>query len=343
MPGGRRSYNAGITPGSFVSFRYFATCARGLEPLLASELAIIHAADIKVGRGGVEFRGDRSLIYRANLCLRTAVRVLRPILHADVHSSDDLYEAVQSADWAAYMTPDQTLAVIAENGRIISTELPAIESLLKSDKAAEAKANAAMLGTTADEWLKTIAGGVEGHWLKETLKQKLASATTETAALGLIARNISVLKQADDGKGFVIETSDEQPGFALIEVKQPTDRATEFRFRFKAAQKGMQNGGFAFGPSLDKLTRCQVLLRGRRLMIRDHVSSSAREEVPELDPDAEQECLVRVDVAKRTVRFTVGKSSVEAKLSDDAPVRFYGYVVEQTTSTFSPIELSESR
>jgi len=236
-----------------------------------------------------------------------------------------------------------TLAVIAENGQIISTELPAIESLLKSDKAAEAKANAAMLGTKADEWLKTIAGGVEGHWLKETLKQKLASATTETAALGLIARNISVLKQADDGKGFVIETSDEQPGFALIEVKQPTDRATEFRFRFKAAQKGMQNGGFAFGPSLDKLTRCQVLLRGRRLMIRDHVSSPAREDVPELDPAAEQECLVRVDAAKRTVRFTVGKSSVEAKLSDDAPVRFYGYVVEQTTSTFSPIELSESR
>jgi hypothetical protein len=236
-----------------------------------------------------------------------------------------------------------TLAVIAENGRIIATELPAIESLLKSGKADEAKAKAAALETKADEWLKTIAGGVEGHWLKESLKQKSASATTQTSSFGLIARNISVLKPLAGGGGFVIGTSDEQPGVALIEMKQPTDRATEFRFRFKAAQKGMQNGGFAFGPSLDKLTRCQALVRGRRLMIRDHVSSPAREDVPELDPAAEQECLVRVDPAKRAVRFTVGKSVVEATLSDDSPIRFYGYVVEQTISTFSPIELNESR
>ena len=90
---------------------YFATCARGLEPLLADELRDLRAKDVEVGRGGVAFRGDRPLLYRANLSLRTAVRVLQPILNADVASPDDLYEAVQSVDWMNYLTPDHTLAV----------------------------------------------------------------------------------------------------------------------------------------------------------------------------------------------------------------------------------------
>jgi putative N6-adenine-specific DNA methylase len=90
---------------------YFATCARGLEPVLAGELAGLGAADVRPGRGGVTFRGDASLLYRVNLWLRTAVRVLRPILEADVRSTDELYEAVRSLGWSEFMTPDHTLAV----------------------------------------------------------------------------------------------------------------------------------------------------------------------------------------------------------------------------------------
>ena len=48
---------------------------------------------------------------RANLWLRTAIRVLWPILTAAVHSPDDLYAAVQTLDWSQYMTPEHTLAV----------------------------------------------------------------------------------------------------------------------------------------------------------------------------------------------------------------------------------------
>ncbi len=90
---------------------YFATCARGLESLMVEELAALRAADIEPGRGGVAFRGDRALLYRANLSLRTAVRVLQPLLNAEVRSPDDLYEAVQTVNWSEYMTPDHTLAV----------------------------------------------------------------------------------------------------------------------------------------------------------------------------------------------------------------------------------------
>jgi putative N6-adenine-specific DNA methylase len=90
---------------------YFATCARGLEPVLARELAGLGAAAVEPGRGGVAFRGDSALLYRANLWLRTAVRVLRPVLEAEVNSPDELYDAVRTIDWSEFLTPDHTLAV----------------------------------------------------------------------------------------------------------------------------------------------------------------------------------------------------------------------------------------
>src|SRR5438876_882803 len=91
--------------------RFFATCARGLEKILAEELRQLQAVDVEPGRGGVRFHGDLALLYRANLWLRTAVRVLMPILEMPVQSTDDLYAAVQSLDWSKYMTPEHTLAV----------------------------------------------------------------------------------------------------------------------------------------------------------------------------------------------------------------------------------------
>ena len=91
--------------------KLFATCARGLEKLLAEELRELRAEQIDVGRGGVSFHGDTPLLYRANLWLRTAVRVLMPILETPVHSPDDLYTAVQTLDWSHIMTPAHTLAV----------------------------------------------------------------------------------------------------------------------------------------------------------------------------------------------------------------------------------------
>lgn len=59
----------------------------------------------------MHFEGTRAQLYRANLWLRTAVRVLQPVLNAAVTSPDELYEAVQTIDWSNYLTPDHTLAV----------------------------------------------------------------------------------------------------------------------------------------------------------------------------------------------------------------------------------------
>jgi putative N6-adenine-specific DNA methylase len=93
--------------------RFFSTCARGLETVLASELGALKALDITPGRGGVGFAGDQLMLYRANLWLRTAIRVLMPILEFPVGTPDDLYAAVRTVDWSEYMTPEHTLAVDA--------------------------------------------------------------------------------------------------------------------------------------------------------------------------------------------------------------------------------------
>jgi len=91
--------------------RYFATCAKGLETVLARELTALGAADVQPGRGGADFAGAADLLYRANLGLRTAVRVLRPIVDAPTFNPDELYDLVRSVDWSAFLTPDHTLAV----------------------------------------------------------------------------------------------------------------------------------------------------------------------------------------------------------------------------------------
>lgn len=90
---------------------YFATCAKGLEPVLARELTDLGAEAVEPGRGGASFAGDSALLYRANLWLRTAVRVLRPLIDAPAFTPDELYDVVRSVDWSAFLTPDHTLAV----------------------------------------------------------------------------------------------------------------------------------------------------------------------------------------------------------------------------------------
>lgn len=91
--------------------RFFATSARGLEPILANELVAIGAQFVEPGRGGVAFQGDMTLLYRANLMLRTAVRVLMPLAEGPVLNPDELYQLTRSLDWSEYLSPDRTLAV----------------------------------------------------------------------------------------------------------------------------------------------------------------------------------------------------------------------------------------
>ena len=61
------------------SFLMLAKTFKGLESVLAQELIELGANEVQIERRAVSFKGDKALLYRANLCLRTAIRVLVPI------------------------------------------------------------------------------------------------------------------------------------------------------------------------------------------------------------------------------------------------------------------------
>ncbi len=90
---------------------YFATTAKGLEELLAAELADLGAARVEIGRAGVSFAGPLEVAYRTCLWSRVANRVLLPIAEFRAHTPDALYTGVHSVDWRDHLDPRGTVAV----------------------------------------------------------------------------------------------------------------------------------------------------------------------------------------------------------------------------------------
>ena len=92
-------------------FKMIAKTLFGFEPLLAEELRKLGAGDIQSGNRMVSFTGDLGFLYKANLSLRTALKILKPIQSKRVFSEDQLYRFVQSIDWNLYLDESETFAV----------------------------------------------------------------------------------------------------------------------------------------------------------------------------------------------------------------------------------------
>ena len=95
------------------NFKMVAKTMFGFEGLLAKELRQLGAMDIKEGVRNVSFVGDTGFMYKANLALRTAVRILKPIKKFKVTTEDELYKELQCIKWEQYFTEDGTFAIDA--------------------------------------------------------------------------------------------------------------------------------------------------------------------------------------------------------------------------------------
>jgi putative N6-adenine-specific DNA methylase len=91
--------------------KFFATCPRGLEPLLAEELRQLKAETIHAVGGGVGFGGDFLLCYRVNLESRIASRVLWQVRAAGYRSEDDIYQTAYALPWTDWLDPARTIRV----------------------------------------------------------------------------------------------------------------------------------------------------------------------------------------------------------------------------------------
>ncbi len=91
--------------------KFFATCPRGLELLLAAALRRFHAEKVHAVGGGVQFVGEFSLCYRVNLESRLASRVLWQVAQGGYQSEDDIYRAALALPWTDWFDATRTIRV----------------------------------------------------------------------------------------------------------------------------------------------------------------------------------------------------------------------------------------
>jgi putative N6-adenine-specific DNA methylase len=91
--------------------KFFAPCPRGLEGVLADELAALGARDILPADGGVAFSGEFALCYAVNLESRIASRVLWQISETRYRSEQDIYDAARVLPWREWFGPDRSIRV----------------------------------------------------------------------------------------------------------------------------------------------------------------------------------------------------------------------------------------
>ena len=93
----------------------------GFEELLAKELTQLGAQAVKVGVRHVSYLGDKGFMYKANMGLRTAIKILKPIATFKVINETELYNKINALPWEDYLKSDGTLAVGATlNGDIFT-------------------------------------------------------------------------------------------------------------------------------------------------------------------------------------------------------------------------------
>ncbi|HNP69406.1 MAG TPA: THUMP domain-containing protein [Aequorivita sp.] len=95
------------------NFKMVAKTLFGMEELLAQELRQLGASSIEIGTRNVSFEGDTGFMYKANLCCRTAIKILKPITAFNIFTEEDLYKKIYEMPWENYMDVKGTLAVNA--------------------------------------------------------------------------------------------------------------------------------------------------------------------------------------------------------------------------------------
>ena len=84
---------------------------QGLEDVLAQEIIALGGEEVEMGKRMVSFIGDKALMYKANMHLRTALRILKPILTFSASNTDEVYETIKSVQWEKYIDQNQTFSI----------------------------------------------------------------------------------------------------------------------------------------------------------------------------------------------------------------------------------------
>lgn len=93
------------------NFKMIAKTFFGFEEILAKELQLLGAQEVEIGTRMVSFKGDKGFMYKANLSLRTALKILKPIYYFRATNEVQLYKNIQGVDWSTYLNANQTFVI----------------------------------------------------------------------------------------------------------------------------------------------------------------------------------------------------------------------------------------
>ncbi|WP_121069050.1 THUMP domain-containing class I SAM-dependent RNA methyltransferase [Maribacter vaceletii] len=93
------------------NFKMLAKTLFGFEEILAKELKDLGALNVVEGTRSVSFEGDTGFMYKANLCLRTAIKIIKPIHSFSVRNENELYRKIYAMDWEQFLTVDTSFAI----------------------------------------------------------------------------------------------------------------------------------------------------------------------------------------------------------------------------------------
>ena len=91
--------------------KYVAKTLQGMESLAADELRELGAADVQEKRRAVYFYGDKKMLYKANVCCRFAVSILKPLFWFRAHKESVMYKQISKFDWLSVLDVEQTFAI----------------------------------------------------------------------------------------------------------------------------------------------------------------------------------------------------------------------------------------
>ena len=100
-----------MTAGLKDNFEMVAKTFHGLEDVLALEIRELGGKDIEILNRAVRFVGNKYLLYKANLYLRSALRILVPVIQGEIKNQVDLYTRIRDYAWEKHLEAGMTLAV----------------------------------------------------------------------------------------------------------------------------------------------------------------------------------------------------------------------------------------
>lgn len=104
------------------NYKMIAKTFYGFEEILSQELLKLGAQKIIKGNRNVSFYGDKGFMYKSNISLRTALKIIKPIKEFKFKDIDEYYKKIYEIKWEDYLDCNSSFLInsIVFNSKIFN-------------------------------------------------------------------------------------------------------------------------------------------------------------------------------------------------------------------------------